>query len=105
MAHKRHRSAQDAAAGPAQSPMNRLENRFWGGGEAGKKAGGGVKQGPANGVALNQMVDHGLGGSRASVDSEQSSGRLELAAERLRSDFGGAIQEDHVVGAAGRPTG
>lgn len=94
-----------ATTGPNQFQESRLENEFHGRRKTRKELGGGRKDRPANHMTFAEVINHSAGRWRVSVDADEPPFRLELLAKVLGCDFGRPVEEDHVVGCGGGPSG
>src|SRR6516164_685496 len=62
-----------------------------------------IENRPANKLSLDLPIDHSLRSRPAPKNSGEPSAGLELAAERIRRDFGRAIEKDQAVWRRRRP--
>ena len=106
MRHRlQNRSNQGAAAAKAGRFRDWLENEGWRRDEARQHTRRSIKDRAADHLTFNHVIDHRLACRGAAANPDHAAVWPELPPKRFGCDFHGAIEQDHVIGRAGRPAG
>ena len=106
MRHRlQNRSKPGAPAAKAGRIRDSLENEGWRRDEARQHTRRGIKDRAADHLAFDHVIDHRLACRGAAANPDHAAVGLELPPKRFGYDFHRAVEQDHVIGRAGRPAG